>query len=105
MAGTDTWTRDELFAYVQEQYGQDALDTRNLIERWLTRGDGVAVYENAELGHPELGHCKIVSYGSAVAQLEPQQLNSEGMPPQTLPDGIPAGEINWRYQLKAVCRG
>jgi hypothetical protein len=42
---------------------------------------------------------KIVSYGSPAAQLEVES------PPQTLPDGIPAGAINWRYQLDAVCGG
>ena len=27
-----------------------------LINQWLEDGKGVAVYENVELGHPELGH-------------------------------------------------
>jgi hypothetical protein len=55
------------------------------------------VYQNSELGHPELGHRKYVSYGSAYAQLEVE------VPPRTLPDI--GGDINWRYQLIGVYAG
>lgn len=64
---------------------------------WTDRGDGVAVYENQELGHPELGHRVAVSYGSPAAQIE-------GDLPTTLPDGLMkdiTGGINWRYGLVA----
>lgn len=66
---------------------------------WMRRGDGVAIYENMELGHPNLGHRKYVSYGSSAAQLEPEHLVDK-LPPQRLPDI--GGIINWRYQLIGV---
>lgn len=66
------------------------------VQRWFDRGDGVAVYENHDLGHPELGHRKFLSYGSADAQLETDE------PPERLPDI--GGAINWRYQLVGVYR-
>jgi hypothetical protein len=67
------------------------------VDIWLRRGDGIAVYENRELGHPDLGHRQIVSYGSPAAQLETTE------PPTTLPDI--GGAINWRYQLVGTYRG
>lgn len=93
------WTEAELRAYVDRQYNEDADQHDQVlayIERWLSRGDGAAVYENHDLGHPGLGLCKIASYGSAWAQLEVET------PPTTLPDS--PTEINWRYQLIATCR-
>lgn len=71
-------------------------ESRHIVERWLGRGDGIAVYENQELGHPELGHKQFVSYGSSAAQLETDE------PPTILPDI--GGRINWRYCLVATCR-
>ena len=66
------------------------------LRRWLARGDGAAVYENAEVGHPNGGHLKAVSYGSAEAMIK-----ADG-PPEQMPD---IGQtLNWRYRLKAVCR-
>ena len=65
--------------------------------RWLERGDGIAVYRNEDLGHPEVGTIQFVSYGSEAAQLEVDE------PPQTLPDI--GGRINWRYRLVAAYRG
>lgn len=75
------------------------LDARNIltINRWLARGDGLAIYENHELGHPDAGHRQLVSFGSPAAQLETDT------PPQRLPDI--GGRINWRYQLVATYRG
>lgn len=68
-----------------------------LFQAWLQRGDGVAVYANVEIGHPNAGHLKFVSYGSEAAMLE----NCDE-PPSRMPDI--GGDINWRYRLKAVCR-
>lgn len=61
------------------------------IDEWIARGDGCAIYRNEEIGHPEAGHVKFVSYGSPDAQLEMPD------PPKTLPDID--DNINWRYQL------
>jgi hypothetical protein len=65
-------------------------------ERWLNRGDGIAVYENVDLGHRELGHRQWISYGSPEAQLEVDT------PPRILPDI--GARINWRYALEGVYR-
>lgn len=69
----------------------------DIINRWLERGDGVAVYENHDLGHPDIGHKQFVSYGSPSAQLEVDY------PPERLPDI--GGRIGWRYILVATYRG
>lgn len=61
------------------------------IRRWVGRGDGVAVYENKNLGSPNAGHKKFTSFGSSEAQLEVDD------PPERLPDI--GGQINWAYML------
>jgi len=67
------------------------------INRWLARGDGVAIYQNVDLGSRDCGHHKFVSYGSPSAQLETE------MPPTKLPDI--GDQINWRYYLQGTYRG
>lgn len=87
---------------VRDAYGAEAMpEVRAMVNRWLARGDGAAVYQNHLLGHPELGHIKIVSYGSPAAQLE---VGQEDLPDR-LPDGLPAGAINWRYSLVGTYHG
>jgi len=85
-----TYTHAEARALVPEVH-------HATVNKWLARGDGLAVYENHELGHPELGHRQYASYGSSAAQLETQT------PPARLPD---IGQrINWRYLLVGTYRG
>jgi hypothetical protein len=72
-------------------------DSIRVVNRWLARGDGVAVYKNVDLGHPEIGHEQFVSFGSPEAQLETND------PPQRLPDI--GNQINWRYSLQGTYRG
>lgn len=67
------------------------------VNKWLERGDGVAIYENKDLSHPECGRRKFVSFGSSACQLEGEEA------PKRLPDI--GGEVNWRYQLIGVYRG
>lgn len=67
------------------------------INGWLTRGDGAAIYENHDLGHPDIGHVQIVSYGSAAAQIETVEA------PERMPDI--GNRINWRYTLIGVYKG
>ena len=94
----ETWDREKFHDYVSEQWGEDdAPGVIAQVEGWIARGDGAALYENHDLGHPQLGMPKIASFGSSMAQLETDE------PPQTLPDI--GGEINWRFQLVAVYRG
>jgi hypothetical protein len=85
-----TFTPDEV---------RELIDPAHLptVNRWLTRGDGVAIYRNHDLGSRDVGHVKATSYGSPAAQLETDT------PPQTLPDI--GHSINWRYQLEGVYRG
>lgn len=68
------------------------------VNGWLARGDGIAVYENHDFGHPDLGHRRYVSYGSAQAQIE------KDVPPEQMPD-LAGHSPNWRYRLVGVYRG
>lgn len=80
------------------EYGLDLpAESLAVVERWLVRGDGCAVYQNAELGHPMCGHCKYTSYGSPEAQIE---VSTTAELPRRMPDI--GSETNWRYQLVAV---
>lgn len=90
----EEFTARRLARVIQELYGPDVI---RQVNRWLARGDGVAVYQNQDLGHPDLGQLQLASYGSPAAQLE------TGEPPQVLPDM--AGRVNWRYQLTGTYRG
>lgn len=67
------------------------------MNKWLRRGDGIAVYENHDFGHPDLGDRRFVSFGSVQAQLETED------PPTVLPDS--PKQINWRYQLIGTYKG
>lgn len=89
MSATETWTEAELFAAFDES-------CHPVLRRWLARGDGAAVFENVDVGHPDSGHLKALSYGSPLAQLEVDS------PPEQMPDV--GRDINWRYRLKAMCR-
>lgn len=71
-------------------------DALVVMNRWLERGDGVAIYRNEDLGHPHLGHRQFVSYGSPEAQIV------DAFPPTRMPDI--GGAINWRYQLEGTYR-
>jgi hypothetical protein len=90
------YTTDEIRAYLTRQYGNDAATVITQVNRWLARGDGIAVYENQDLGHHDLGSCRLMSYGSPHAQLETD------VPPSTMPDI--GNEIGWRYLLAGTYR-
>lgn len=68
----------------------------SVLNHWLERGDGVAVYQNVDLGNQEIGHRQFVSFGSEEALLP-------GEPPERMPDV--GGAINWRYILEGIYRG
>lgn len=55
----------------------------SVLNHWLERGDGVAVYQNVDLGNQEIGHRQFVSFGSEDV----------------------GGAINWRYILEGIYRG
>lgn len=103
MPVTPEWTEDQLRVYVDDKYDEDQAqhdEAWALIQRWLARGDGAAVYENHDLGHPDLGEPRIVSWGSPQAVFE--NVTEPGQLPDRLPDW--PGQINWRYTLIATCR-
>lgn len=103
---TDAW-RNIGNGPEQERYVSTVLA---LFDRAQERGDGVAIYENHDLGHPEVGERQYVSFGSSSAQLETAsewhdalgltQYGLTGYLPKTLPDI--GGRLNWRYQLVAI---
>ena len=66
------------------------------VQKWLDRGDHIAVYENHAMDSSMLGHRKFVSFGSKDCQIETDE------PPQRLPDI--GSQINWAYQLIGVLR-
>ena len=70
------------------------------VNKWLKRGDGIAVYQNAALDSSGAGHYKFLSFGSSAAQLETDRVESL---PTRLPDM--AGQINWMYQLQGTYKG
>lgn len=97
---TKIYTGAELLALAAESAYDDGQWLARAVgnfNRIISRGDGIAVYENAEIGHPEAGHRKYVSYGGT-----PEAQLAGFTPPQRLPD-FPS-EINWRYQLAGMCR-
>jgi hypothetical protein len=93
---TKTLTSEQIVRIVEEEF-DEPVAVFEKINRWLIRGDGVAIYENALLGHPGAGDLRLVSYGSERAQLEVD------IPPDRLPDI--GNQINWRFQLKGAYRG
>ena len=68
-----------------------------VVNQWLCRGDGIAVYENHALDSSNVGAQQFVSFGSSEDQIETSEL------PQRLPDI--GGRINWPYQLIGVYQG
>ena len=84
----------DILAHVEAMSGGDEEwrdTTRTLVNGWLLRGDGVAVYQNNDFSHRELGTTRLASFGSQEALLPGPT------PPDRLPDT--GSHINWRYQL------
>lgn len=93
------WNRDRFLGYLQDSRGfsaSETVDAALLLDKALARGDALLVYENHDLGHPEVGSPKIVSYGSNESYITEAQFPA---PPPILPDT--PRDINWRYALIA----
>jgi len=84
-----TMTEAELFEDLDES-------NHTIVRRWLDRGDGVAVYENHDLGDPNCGARQFVSFGSKAAKLEVAE------PPARLP--MVGSATDWSYRLIATVR-
>lgn len=80
-------------------WDDDVSNAKHTMARCLGRGDGYAIYQNADLSHPEIGRYKFMSFGSAAAIWEPHM----GPVPPQMPDL--GGDINWRYTLQGTYRG
>lgn len=92
-------TREELLSFLRDRAGEDSgwyADTWHLINKWLVRGDGVAVYRNSLIGASP-SDVQMFSFGSPRAQF------TKDTPPVQLPDI--GNRINWRYQLAYTYRG
>lgn len=101
MTPTQVFSREDLAGLLEGQ-GYDYPEREQalrLIDRWVERGDGCAVYRNEEIGSLNLGDLKFVSFGGPSAQLE---TDGETQPPIRLPDI--GSEINWRYVLYGTYR-
>lgn len=86
-------TPEQVFDLLDPDFKPKAQAT---MQKWLDRGDGIAVYQQQDFGRSTLGHRKYVSFGSPAAQLEGDT------PPAMLPDiGY---DINQGYCLEGVCR-
>ena len=91
------FTKEKLLGLVrQEGPPEKSVEILVGLDRWLARGDGVAVYQNVDLSHPEIGHLQFASFGS------PEAIFPDD-PPDRLPDMN--GRINWRYSLIGTYRG
>lgn len=86
----------DLLAHEQEEVFNNRDGFLAGLNKWLREGKGLAVYENHDLGHPELGRRRFFSFGTPDAQFTDE-------PPVRLPD-FPT-EINWRYVLVGTYRG
>lgn len=91
------YTREEFGAEILDYWQEGSARVFAQVNGWRARGDGAAVYENHDLGHPDLGDQRIVSFGSAAAMIESDE------PPERLPDI--GGTINWRYVLVGTYKG
>ena len=96
------WTREQYSEYLKVKgFGiTEHIEAMLFLDRVKERGDVVVVYENSDLGHPEIGFPKIVSYGSDSSYLTRDQFP---IPPTTFPDT--STDINWRYCLQASVTG
>jgi len=92
-----TYTKDEITTYIAGQYEWQAREVIPQVNGWLSRGDGIAVYVNQDLGSRDVGQCRLASFGSVDAMLTMDPL------PTTLPDT--PSMINWRYQLEGTYSG
>lgn len=93
------WSRDELIEHLKAKGGDDPSyfnDACRMINKWLVRGDGAAIYQNELIGASPLD-TEIVSFGSPKTQLETES------PPSQMPDI--GNRINWRYWLAGTYRG
>jgi len=71
---SETWDADQLRTWITKQYEGAEPGPAQVIAQinvWLDRGDGVAVFENHDLGHPDLGQGRMLSFGSRKAMIEP----------------------------------
>lgn len=71
---------------------------RELFNRWLARGDGMAFYENKAGDSSKCGHVIVMSFGSPAALIETEEA------PEQMPD---TGKFStpWAYRLVGTYKG
>lgn len=62
------------------------------LEKWLEKGNRIAVYRNVDLSHPEVGRLAFMEVGKTATYKEA---------PERMPDN-PVIPIAWRYRLQQV---
>jgi len=66
---------------------------RPIFERWLARGDAIAVFRNHDLGHPQVGHTLFVP-------LDSEERGQVEVGRTRAPDGNHG--LGWRYLLDRI---
>lgn len=94
----ESWSAERLASEVAKGWTEQEQRDKvlGLMRGWLARGDGVAVYENHDMGHQAQGARQYLSFGSPAAQI------ADAEPPVRLPDI--GGNIGWRYVLIATVK-
>lgn len=67
-----------------------------LIARWFEAGLQVGAWQNAEIGHPDLGHTIFSKVGPGCTYETADDF------PKRMPDGTAGIDIAWRYWRKGV---
>lgn len=71
------------------KYRVEAFGAQEKFKAWLARGDKILVYQNQDLGHPDIGRQMFLP------SAEPRELGSQG------PDTAQCG-MGWRYILQSI---
>lgn len=71
---------------------------REAVTRWLAEPDTwVGVFENHDLGHPNVGHCFAIPFRLSDGSFEQAEIGKTRAPDTSL-------YIGWRYILIAKCK-
>lgn len=101
------WTLDELFAFAAVQDFDDVAlaKLRRMVDTIGMRGLGnsIAVYQNMDMGHPDLGMAQFVTVGPHPDNQIVLDADGGQGAPTKMPDI--GNAINWRYQLIALYGG
>lgn len=89
-------TRREYEEFMARELKEYAHDVMQKTDKWLERGDGVAIYRNEAMDSSGFGDLQMISYGSSSCQWDGTD------PPLQLPDI--GSSVGWRFRLYATFR-